>query len=437
MTEVAVVVGAASNLGYQVLKQLSEAYKGKIYFTTEDEVTGQRILKNVRRNNIEIYYHQLDVTDTRSIVEFRHDFQDEESGIDLLINNTEYTPKKERDGKVIPNAEKVRRILNVNFYGNLNLGNLLYPLLNENARVVNVSGPAGLLATIPNGEVRWRISRPNLTEDDLVELMQEYEAAARRGVDKTEGWGHSPHAVSKVALNALTFIQHRKWSAQKGVVINCVNPGSLTNRENRKDLCVFENGAKAILYLALEAPLSIKGNFVWSNYAVIEWNSDPFVEFAADAGGAAARGAGRRRAPVTEVVKSILLCGNVTYANFLREVGRTPVNDLLAAFERHKPESSNLSTDRLNDFGEDFYCWQNSILSMYPTRRTPRDMISAEAQLVLGSGESIPRRKTGCAVSGGRASDPPREKRDAYILECYLPATAHRRVTVFILLYGF
>ncbi|CAG4906685.1 unnamed protein product [Colias eurytheme] len=268
---VAVVIGASSNLGYQVLKKLTKIYDGKIYYTTEDDTTGYHIYESLDKNP-QIEHYRLDVTYTKSIINFRHCIQDRDERIELLINNTDYVSEKN-----LSHAEKVRRTLSVNFYGFINFGKLVYPLLTENARVVNVSGPAGLLATIENETIRARISDPNLTEDELVAIMQEYEDAARKGIEKTEGWGMHVYAVSKVALNAVTFLQHREWS-DKGITINCVNPGNLSTKENRKSSRVFEEGAKAILYLVTEAPLTLKGNFVWSNYNVIPWNTDPYVE---------------------------------------------------------------------------------------------------------------------------------------------------------------
>lgn len=273
MTDVAVVFDAASNLGYQVLIKLVECYKGRIYFTTEDKLAGYKILDDLKKDGIELFYYQVDVTNVNSIINFRHTLQDLEIGIDLIINNTDHKPKD----KKISSTERVRRILNVNFYGNINLGKLIFPLLNENGRVVNVSGPAGLLMTIPDEELRKRISKPNIDEDELVALMQEYEFAVQSGMETIKGWGTNAYAISKVALNALTFLQQREWS-HKEIVINCVNPGHLTRKDDRRSSRVFEEGAKAILYLALEAPLHIKGNFVWSNYSVIEWDCDPFVE---------------------------------------------------------------------------------------------------------------------------------------------------------------
>lgn len=272
MSQVALVVGAASNLGYQVLKRLTKVFKGKIYFTTEATVEGLKILKNLQRDGLDINYVQMDITYTNSIIKLRYTIQDLDERIDLIINVTDYVSEKN-----ITHVERVRRTLSVNFYGYINFGKLVYPLLNPGARVVNVSGPAGLLATIENEDIKKRISNINLSEDELVAILQDYEEAARKGIEKTEGWGVNTHAFSKVALNAVTFLQHREWS-DSGVVINCVNPGNVTQKEGRKTSKAFEEGAKAILFLALEAPLSVKGNFVWSNYSVIEWSSDPYVE---------------------------------------------------------------------------------------------------------------------------------------------------------------
>lgn len=265
-------MGASSNLGYHVLKKLIKVYNGKIYFTTEDDSMGYSISETFKKNGTNIEYFRMDVTYTKSIINFRHHMQDLDERIELLINNTDYIPEKN-----VSHIEKVRRTLSVNFYGYINFGKLIYPLLTENARVVNVSGPAGLLATIENEKIRSKISDPTLNEEELVAILQEYEEAARQGIERTEGWGANVHAVSKVALSAVTFLQHREWS-DKGIVINCVNPGNVSSREERKSTKVFEEGAKAILYLALEAPLTLKGNFIWSNYNVIEWNSDPYVE---------------------------------------------------------------------------------------------------------------------------------------------------------------
>ncbi|CAH2241025.1 jg4095 [Pararge aegeria aegeria] len=273
MINVTVVVGAASNLGYQVLKKLTKLHGGKIYFTAEDESTGYKIHDVLKKTGANLEYFKVDVAYTKSIIKFRHHIQDQDERIELLINITDYAPTERH----LSHVEKVRRTLSVNFYGYINFGKLIYPLLTDNARVVNVSGPAGLLATIESEAIRSRISNPKLTEDELVSIVQEYEEAARKGIEKTEGWGTSVNAFSKVALSAVTFLQHREW-CDKGIIINCVNPGNVTSREDRKSTKVFEEGAKAILYLALEAPLTLKGNFVWSNYNVIEWNGDPFVE---------------------------------------------------------------------------------------------------------------------------------------------------------------
>lgn len=47
----------------------------------------------------------------------------------------------------------------------------------------------------------------------------------KTGVYEEKGWGNSAYVVSKVGMNALTFIQHRKFlqDPREDIVINAVS----------------------------------------------------------------------------------------------------------------------------------------------------------------------------------------------------------------------
>lgn len=47
---------------------------------------------------------------------------------------------------------------------------------------------------------------------------------AQAGIHQEKGWGSSAYVVSKVGMNALTFIQHKKFleDAREDIVINAV-----------------------------------------------------------------------------------------------------------------------------------------------------------------------------------------------------------------------
>ena len=64
--------------------------------------------------------------------------------------------------------------MKINFFGTLNLCNALFPLLRNNARVVNVSSRLGLLNQVSNKDIKNRILNENLTVDELIQIVNEY-----------------------------------------------------------------------------------------------------------------------------------------------------------------------------------------------------------------------------------------------------------------------
>ncbi len=64
--------------------------------------------------------------------------------------------------------------MNINFFGTLDLCNALFPLLRNNARVVNVSSRLGLLSEISNKEIRNKFLNENLNTSDIIQIVNEY-----------------------------------------------------------------------------------------------------------------------------------------------------------------------------------------------------------------------------------------------------------------------
>jgi carbonyl reductase 1 len=64
--------------------------------------------------------------------------------------------------------------MNINFFGTLDLCNALFPLLRNNARVVNVSSRLGLLSEISNKEIRNKFLSENLNTSDIIQIVNEY-----------------------------------------------------------------------------------------------------------------------------------------------------------------------------------------------------------------------------------------------------------------------
>lgn len=60
--------------------------------------------------------------------------------------------------------------------GTLNVCNALFPLLRENARVVNISSRLGMLKNVKSRELREKLSSKNkqLTVDEVLKIMNDF-----------------------------------------------------------------------------------------------------------------------------------------------------------------------------------------------------------------------------------------------------------------------
>lgn len=64
--------------------------------------------------------------------------------------------------------------MKINFFGTLNLCVALFPLLRNNARVVNLSSRLGLLNQISNKDIKNKILSENLTVEDIIQIVNDY-----------------------------------------------------------------------------------------------------------------------------------------------------------------------------------------------------------------------------------------------------------------------
>lgn len=74
------------------------------------------------------------------------------------------------DVNEVSNEETV----NVNYFGLLRVSEALFPILNNNAVVINVSSSAGHLYRIPGTDKRRKIGKADLTISELNGLMKDY-----------------------------------------------------------------------------------------------------------------------------------------------------------------------------------------------------------------------------------------------------------------------
>ncbi|VVC89257.1 unnamed protein product [Leptidea sinapis] len=270
MEKVAVVTGANKGLGYELVKGLCERFFGRVYLTSRDEKRGTEACEKLKNEGLSPEYHQLDITNSESIKRFVYFIQNKHGLIDLLINNAGILFLKDAQE---PKSEQVDNTLLVNFDSVVSFTELMLPYIKEDGIILNISSSSGHLSRIPSDEIKKKLANPGLTLAELDELVQDYKDAVKNGSDE-EMWGSSPYVVSKVALNAYTFILNRRLS-DKGIRANCVHPGYVKS-DMTKGLGTItpEDAAKVPLEVALEAEDG--GLYVWHDGTRVQWDGpDP------------------------------------------------------------------------------------------------------------------------------------------------------------------
>ncbi|XP_034836811.1 carbonyl reductase [NADPH] 3-like [Maniola hyperantus] len=271
MAETAVVTGANKGLGFAIVKGLCEKFQGTVYLTSRDEKRGKAACEDLKNLGYNPEYHQLDVTDDKSVAKFCSYFRSQNKKIDLLINNAGILFLKDSKEPKIYQAEQT---LHVNFFALVNFTEAILPLINNKATILNITSSSGHLSRIPSEELRKKINDPNLNLEELRVFMKNYVEAVKLNREVADGWGDSPYVVSKIGVNAYTFLLNRRL-ADKGILVNCFHPGYVMSDMTRGAGSVTpEQAAEVALKAALQPPGG--GLYVWHNGVVVPWDGpDP------------------------------------------------------------------------------------------------------------------------------------------------------------------
>ena len=150
----------------------------------------------VERGLLNVKYHQLDVADDESIKKFADYIKETHGGLDILINNAGiafpvrnilsvlyFSNNNEASFDLCfdvkrddpsPFGLKAAETIKVNFTGILHLCHALFPLLRPYARVANFASYLGQLNNIKNKEIVDKLSNENATEQDSIDVMNDY-----------------------------------------------------------------------------------------------------------------------------------------------------------------------------------------------------------------------------------------------------------------------
>jgi len=226
---VIVVTGGNRGIGFEICRQLA-ARGARVVLTARKPAAGAAAVKKLAAQKLTVEFHPLDFTDGKGIAALGDFLKDRYGRLDVLINNAGIIAKGDAPGLKV-DLTATRATLETNALGPLHLAQMLVPLLkrSKSARIVNMSSGMGALSDNDGGYAAYRIS--------------------------------------KTALNAVTAILAAELRGT--VAVNSVCPGWVKSDMGgpNADRDVAQ-GADSAMWLALDAPQKLSGNFVRDRKAI-------------------------------------------------------------------------------------------------------------------------------------------------------------------------
>jgi NAD(P)-dependent dehydrogenase (short-subunit alcohol dehydrogenase family) len=135
---------------------------------------------------------------------------------------------------------------------------------------------AGCLNWISDKDIKEKLLSPNLTRKEIDDLGNLYLSHVQEGVADSKGWP-KPYFVSKILLNALTFVQHRQFEKndpEKDIVVNSVQPGYVQTDLTRNNGIYTTKDSIPALSLGCFVPPKgqPRGQFIFDDATIADWN---------------------------------------------------------------------------------------------------------------------------------------------------------------------
>ncbi len=249
---VMLVTGANKGIGFCVVKKLlneSSSDNTIILLGSRDLKRGQDALEQLGCPS-NVHLLQLDMASTESINQAVSEIKEKYNGqLDIVINNAGIA-------NTAITIDVARKIFPVNYYGIKLLNELLFPIIRENGRIINVSSQVAAITLYESSAtLQEKYTSPTLTIEELDQLVEDFISAIETNTIEDLGYPSTTlapvYGVSKAALNALTQIEAREWSTKKNLLVVSVTPGfcSTAMTDYAPDGRSPELGADSILHV--------------------------------------------------------------------------------------------------------------------------------------------------------------------------------------------
>ncbi|XP_045920120.1 carbonyl reductase [NADPH] 1-like [Micropterus dolomieu] len=273
-TRVALVTGSNKGIGLAIVRVLCKQFQGDVYLAARDVGRGQEAVESLASEGLTALFHQLDINDPSSITTAAAYFKDKYGGVDVLVNNAGIAFGM---ADTTPFAVQAEVTLKTNFFATRDMLTHFLPIIKAGGRVVNISSFVSSLALKQcSSALQERFRSEDITEEELVGLMQCFVEEAKKGEHKQGGWPETAYGISKTGLTTLSMILARRLSNERpndGILLNACCPGWVqTDMAGSKAPKTPDEGAVTPVYLALLPPGATEphGKFV-SDKEVQPW----------------------------------------------------------------------------------------------------------------------------------------------------------------------
>uniref|UniRef100_A0A8D3DZB2 carbonyl reductase (NADPH) n=1 Tax=Scophthalmus maximus TaxID=52904 RepID=A0A8D3DZB2_SCOMX len=197
-SRVAVVTGSNKGIGLAIVRDLCKKFPGVVYLTARDVGRGGEAVASLSSEGVTAMFHQLDINDLSSITAAAAYFKDKYGGVDVLVNNAGIAFKVADDA---PFAVQADVTLKTNFFATRDMLTHFLPIIKAGGRVVNVSSFVGVRTlNMCSAALQQRFRSDDITEDELVTLMQQFVDKTKTAEHKQAGWPETAYGVSKTGL---------------------------------------------------------------------------------------------------------------------------------------------------------------------------------------------------------------------------------------------
>lgn len=156
--KIALVTGGTGGIGFELCRQLAE-HKCKVILTSRNSKKGVKAVKILKEMDLNVDYHQLDITCKKSVSELFKYINSRYKRADIIFNNAGIYIDSCDISEV--SSKKIIDSIITNSLGALSICQVFYPLMDRNnfGRILNISSGMGVISTMECDSPAYRISK--------------------------------------------------------------------------------------------------------------------------------------------------------------------------------------------------------------------------------------------------------------------------------------